>query len=327
MSSVDRSPSHMDSEQRLTDRLRSRLLGELHLGHLRPGDRLPPIRELTADLDADHRAVAQAYRRLEAEGLVELRARTGAYVAVQQRIGGEMMEETARWLAGTLMEARRRRVTVRDLPEFIRRCTASVRLCSTCLDSNEDSMVALCAEMTDDFGFDATAVLVDEGMTGRLRREKLPTEVQEAHLLVTTRFHAQQVGKIAELLGKPMIVTTLASEMVGIIERQLRDGRLTLIAVDPAFGERFRSVYGSASPAGDRIHVVLASDAQAIARLDRLEPVLVTRAARRQLPDLDLPLLLPRYPSISNESAHEITNCLIRLNLEAEQNKNGTRKP
>lgn len=317
----------MNSEQTLTDRLRGRLLGELHIGHLRPGDRLPPIRELSADLDADHRAVAQAYRRLEEEGLVELRGRTGAYVAVQKRLGGELMEETARWLAAMLMEARKRRVMIPDLPEFIRRCTASTRLRSACLDSNEDSTGALCAEMTDDFGFDATPVLIDKTLTRRLHSDGLPTSIRDADLLVTTPFHAQPVGQMAKLLGKPIIVVSVASEMVGLIERRLREGRLTLVAVDPEFAERFRSVYGSASPAGDRIRVVLASDAQAIARLDRLEPVLVTRAARRRLPDLDLPLLLPRYPSISNESAREITNCLIRLNLEAEQNNNGTRKP
>lgn len=317
----------MKSEQSLTDRLRSRLIGELHIGHLRPGDRLPPIRELAADLDADHRAVADAYRRLEAEGLVELRGRTGAYVAVQQRLGGELMEETARWLAGTLMEARKRRVTVPDLPDFIRRCTASVRLRSAFFDSNEDSLVAVCAELTDDFGLDATPVHVNGALTGQLRREKLPAEIQGAHLLVTNRFHAEHVGKIAELLGKPMIVATLASEMVGVIERRLRESRLTLMAVDPAFAERFRSVYGHVSPHPDPIRVVFASDAQAIARLDRLEPVLATRAARRQLPDLDLPLLLPRYPSISSESAGEITQCLIRLNMEAAEARNGTQKP
>lgn len=317
----------MNSEHTLTDRLRGRLLGELHIGHLRPGDRLPPIRELSADLDADHRAVAQAYRRLEDEGLVELRGRTGAYVAVQKRLGGELTEETARWLAAMLMEARKRRVMIPDLPDFIRRCTASTRLRSACLDSNEDSTIALCAEMTDDFGFDATPVLIDKTLTGLLRSDGLPTQVRDADLLVTTRFHAQPVARMAKLLGKPIIVASVASEMVGVIERRLKEGRLTLIAVDPEFAERFCSVYGPASPAGDRIHVVLASDAQAIARLDRLEPVLVTRAARRQLPDLDLPLLLPRYPSISSESARDITHCLIHLNMEAEQKKDRVREP
>ena len=309
----------MNPEQTLTDRLRNRLIGELHIGHLRPGDRLPPIRELSTDLDADHRAVAQAYRRLEEEGLVELRGRTGAYVAVQQRLGGELMEETARWLAAVLMEARKRRVTIPGLPEFIRRYTASAQLRCACVESNEDSIVALCADMTEDFGFVAAPVSPTEARTGRIRPGDLPHEVRQADLLVTTLFHAQHIGKIAKLLGKPMVVTTVAPEMTSVIERRLRAGRLTLIAVDPEFGERFRSIHGPMSTDPNAIRVVLASDASAIARLDRLEPVLATRAARRQLADLDLPLLLPRYPSISAESGREITNCLIRLNLERAQ--------
>jgi hypothetical protein len=219
-------------------------------------------------------------------------------------------------MAATLMEARKRRITISDLPEFIRRCTTSVRLRSVCIDSNEDSRVALCAEMAEDFGFDATPAFLSDVLTTPTRTKNLPAEIQQADLLVTTLFHAQPVSQMAKLVGIPMVAATLASEMVGIIERRVRESHLTLIAVDPAFGERFRTVYGSALPDPDCIRVVLASDAQAIARLDRLQLVLATRAARRQLPDLDLPLLLPRYPSISAESGREITNCLIRLNLE-----------
>ena len=62
--------------------------------------------------------------------------------------------------------------------------------------------------------------------------------------------------------------------------------------------------------------MVLADDAPTLALLDRSEPVLVTRSARRLLPHLDLPRLLPRYPSISPESTRVLAEHLIRLNLE-----------
>ncbi len=87
--------------------------------------------------------------------------------------------------------------------------------------------------------------------------------------------------------------------------------------VDPAYGERLRSIYDTADDESEPIRIVLADDAPAIARLDRFESVLVTRAARQRLADLDIPLLLPRYPSMSAESGQEITEHLIRLNMEA----------
>ena len=291
------------------------------MGHLRPGDRLPSIREVSDDLDADHRAIAQAYRRLEGEGLVELRGRTGAYVAAQDRVGGELMEETARWLARVLMEGRKRRVMVPDLPEFVRRCTARVRPRSACLESTEDQMTVLCTELAEDFGFVSSPVFLDPSREHELTGDTLPAEAREADLLVTTRVHAEPVLKLANALRKPVVITSVAPELTSVIKRRLRDHPLTVIVADARYGERFRSFYRTDAARQKAIRVVLASDTSAIARLDRLNPVLVTRAARRVLPDLDLPLLLPRYPSISAESGREIAEHLIRLNLEAAETR------
>ena len=300
-----------------TDQLRSRIISELHMGHLRPGDRLPSIREVSDDLDVDHRAIAQAYRRLEGEGLVELRGRTGAYVAAQDRVGGELMEETAHWLARVLMEGRMRRIMVPDVPEFVRRCTARVHPRSACLESTEDQMTVLCTELAEDFGFQSSPVFLDPSRKDSITADTLPAEARDADLLVTTRVHAEPVVELAKVLSKPVVITTVAPELASVIKRRLRKHSLTVIVADTQYGERFRSEYTSDASRQTAIRVVLASDTSAIARLDRLDPVLVTRAARRLLPDLDLPLLLPRYPSISAESGREIANHLIRLNLEA----------
>lgn len=64
--------------------------------------------------------------------------------------------------------------------------------------------------------------------------------------------------------------------------------------------------------------MIQADDAHGIAALDRGEPVLITRAARQRLGELDLPLVFPHSPTISANSALEIAEFLIRFNLEAE---------
>ena len=308
----------MAADPRLADRIRNRIVGEMHLGHLRPGDRLPPVRELSREMDVDHRAVGAVYRALEAEGLVEVRGRAGAYLAHQERLGGELVEETATWLAGVLAEARRRRVGISEFPEFVRSCTARVQLRCACIESNTDSGTAISMELREEFGLEVVSVPA-AGLGARGGRP--PREVSEADFLVTTAFHAPEVRAAAEAAGKPFALVTVHPEMAGIIERRVRSDGLTVIVADPEYGERFRSVYGQGRP--ESIRVVLADDRGTIARLDRSRPVLATRAVRLMLPDLDLPLLLPRYPSISPDSTRDIVELLIRLNMGAEPARPG----
>ena len=89
----------MNSRPSQTRRLRDRILSGLHLGHLQPGDRLPSIRQVAAESGEDARAISRAYRQLEAEGLVEIRTRSGIYVAPQAHLGGDVLEESAQWVA------------------------------------------------------------------------------------------------------------------------------------------------------------------------------------------------------------------------------------
>lgn len=49
-------------------------------GELAPGDLLPTVRDLAAELGVHHNTVAEAYRRLAAEGWLDLGRRRGATV-------------------------------------------------------------------------------------------------------------------------------------------------------------------------------------------------------------------------------------------------------
>jgi GntR family transcriptional regulator len=49
-------------------------------GELKPGDQLPPVRQLGLDLGVNFNTVAQAYRELSDEGWLDLKRRRGAVV-------------------------------------------------------------------------------------------------------------------------------------------------------------------------------------------------------------------------------------------------------
>lgn len=62
------------------EQLRVQIAASIHAGTLEGGRRLPPIRQLAADLGLAPGTVARAYRELEAAGLVESRGRRGTRV-------------------------------------------------------------------------------------------------------------------------------------------------------------------------------------------------------------------------------------------------------
>lgn len=63
------------------EQLRQQVAGMITARTLEPGLRLPPIRQLAADLDLAPGTVARAYRELEADGLVIAQGRRGTRVA------------------------------------------------------------------------------------------------------------------------------------------------------------------------------------------------------------------------------------------------------
>lgn len=62
------------------EQLRSQITAMVLNGELRPGDRLPAIRQLAGDLSLASGTVARAYRELEADGVVRARGARGTTV-------------------------------------------------------------------------------------------------------------------------------------------------------------------------------------------------------------------------------------------------------
>ncbi|HET7385527.1 MAG TPA: GntR family transcriptional regulator [Nocardioidaceae bacterium] len=62
------------------EQVRAQLAGHIRAGALSPGDKLPVVRALAADLGVATNTIARAYRELEASGLVTTRRRVGTIV-------------------------------------------------------------------------------------------------------------------------------------------------------------------------------------------------------------------------------------------------------
>jgi DNA-binding transcriptional regulator YhcF (GntR family) len=311
-----------DRHDHLTTMLRSRIIAGLHSGQYDAGDRLPTYREVSSEAGTDLRAVARAYGVLEREGLVEVRGRSGVFVAPQERIGGTVLAETSRWLAAVLREARLRRVPIPEFPEFARRCTQSTTVRCVCIESTEDQVSALCRELETEFGFGAHGMLVDSLSEAAAHPDDapVPTAIAAADLVVTTLYHAAAITPVARRWNRPLVVVRLCPDAIRQVQECVEAHELPVIHVDPRFVDRLRAVLGARA---ERIRPISARDRKAVAALDPDRPALISAAARGLLKGVRLPPPAISGGIVSNESAGELIDLLIRFNLEAIRSREG----
>ena len=66
--------------------IRAAVLAALATGDLRPGDRLPTVRQLAGDLGVAPGTVQRAYAELEEDGALESRGRRGTFARAPERV-------------------------------------------------------------------------------------------------------------------------------------------------------------------------------------------------------------------------------------------------
>ncbi|HET7275817.1 MAG TPA: GntR family transcriptional regulator [Longimicrobiaceae bacterium] len=288
--------------------LRYRIIGLLHTGRLQPGDRLPSIRTISREMAVDHRVVADAYRALEREGVVEIRPGSGVYAAARQEIGG-ISSDRVRWLGRVFHEGWLRQMSPADVADLVSRSTSRKIQCGV-VESNKDHMVALCAEMEDGFSLAAKGVMVNLGSGTR----GLARRLKGVELIVTSIFHADLAREVGGHMEIPIVVVTIHPDFVAEINRRLNGSPLTVVMVDAEYASRGKRFLGVTAHR-DRTRFVLVSEFGGDQSDLEREDVLLTRAARRQLGMSDYHLIEPPPGLISSESASDLMMEIARISV------------
>lgn len=101
------------------EQIRLQVAAQVDTGTLQPGDRLPTVRGLAAELGVAANTVARAYRELEQSGVIETRGRGGSVVTGDQ-VTRRAKEAAIGYLAETRalgLSAAEATALVRDLGE------------------------------------------------------------------------------------------------------------------------------------------------------------------------------------------------------------------
>jgi DNA-binding transcriptional regulator YhcF (GntR family) len=286
--------------------LRHRLVRALQGGALSPGDRLPGTREVGREFDVDPRVVAAAYRELAAAGLVELRARAGAFLHRGLPTPPPREQPSTAWLADVFAAGIARGVPASELSTLLRRALGRDPVTVAVIASTVDQTVGICRELEQEVGLSASPVLADAlphsapSTPPAEYRAGMPRAMQRARLLVTTEAHARRVAEIAKRLEKPSVAVAVRP---GLYEREwalLRAVSAYVLVADARFAAQVEAyLRQTGADTGVRVYVVGQDD---VASLPAEAPVYVTHAARARLGPLRLPAgALPTARVLSDE--------------------------
>jgi DNA-binding transcriptional regulator YhcF (GntR family) len=79
------------------EQVKRQITEQVSAGRLDPGDKLPTVRRLAADLGLAPNTVARAYRELEALGVIDTRGRSGTFVS-GDKVGRAAREAAAEYV-------------------------------------------------------------------------------------------------------------------------------------------------------------------------------------------------------------------------------------
>ena len=112
--------SPIPAYRQIADDLRRHLVEE----RLKPGDLLPPVRQLAVDLGVHFNTVALAYRLLADEGWLELKRRRGATVIARnapRAVDRRQVDHLLRQLAQIAAQLRSAGMSARQISSALRR--------------------------------------------------------------------------------------------------------------------------------------------------------------------------------------------------------------
>lgn len=289
--------------------LRRRILNGLRDGTLRRGDRLPSARQVGTQLDADPRVVLAAYRVLAGEGLVELRERSGIFVASSPD-EGSARPPAPEWLAEVLAQGVAREIRAPDLGAWLTRAASTAGVRAAVIAATADQSEGIRRELCDYYGIEAVAL-----PPGAAPSDPLPPALRRAALIVATEGHAPAMRRVGARLRIPVVAISVRADLVGPEWRLLLRNPVYVVVTDHRFVQTLRHFFAD-TPGVDNLRpIVLGRDS-----LDQIPAgatTYVTHSARALLGDRPIPgRVVPPARIFSEASAREILRIVVTRNLE-----------
>lgn len=201
---------------RLTEQLAEQIRYAIATGQIKPGERLPPGRELAKELGIHANTVFAAYRLLAKEGLISLRQGSGVYVTDFPR---DQLKQTAftsleRTLNALLQPVRLGLMTPEEILDIVSERLRSLKkeapsLKVAFMECNFEQMEICCQQLEQALGVEVQPILLDDAKQDKNR-------LRPFDLIVTTFFHFREVKALTAKGQK--VVPTLSTPSRRVLE-------------------------------------------------------------------------------------------------------------
>lgn len=237
----------------ILDQLRDRIVTGLYFGNWQPGERLPSIRDIADAESVDRKTAAAAYHRLEEEGLVEVKARSGVFLRDEQGNGetprgGPLEKLQKRWLKNTYDGARALGLDTRTVLRLFNAVGEVESTPVPVIEEDEATARTVAQELVDCVGIDARPLLLQD-VSSRL------AVFAGVPFVVTTPYYAARVQAL--MPRAPLITATLSLDLLHDLLARAAGGA-TLVAVPSHWiARRVEAALRQRAPNMDRTRVMV----------------------------------------------------------------------
>lgn len=240
----------------IVDQLRDRIVSGLFLGHWQPGERLPSIRDIADAEHVDRKTAAAAYRRLQREGLVRVRARSGVYLRgepAKDAPSHPLQRLYRRWLENTYEGARALGLDTGSILRILEAVGSVEDRRIPVVESDWSQAETLAHELRDRLGIRAVPYSLGE-------LDAQDPVIATAPFVVTTPFHR---GRLGDMLGdRPLIELILSRAFLQDLAERMASGSLAIVAPTASVAAQLRIALarGQLAKENGRTTVVTASE-------------------------------------------------------------------